>query len=423
MALLNLWSQNMSSGNPSSQTSILPGGAGGNAVAGTTTIPMLGVPTLEPIARMVNDQTPAYIDANGAQQGNLVVLGYGLPAGITSNVGGGYWQQSQAYARAHAPLAYGIVNVCPGLGIGQQVEVICNGPIQALCTTTTNAIAVGTLLCADGLGNLTSFQPPSGAPTPTITPVGTSGSTTYTYALVAVGANGTTSVIGTTASTVAGNATLSNTNYNQITWVPGGDAASYIIVRTSSAGTPSTVGVIGYATSTDTAFNDTGLAIVPNTSATQFFQRLAAPSTPTVTTSGTAGTTSYSYKITAVLPNGVYSAESTAGTVSTGNATLGAVNYNHITWSAVTGATLYVIDRTASAGVPSTLGTIGYFSVVPGSSPTYAFNDTGLAATTYTAVTTPTISPPAGTTLAISLGVVAASTSTPVLNPVWVGGF
>jgi len=414
----------MSSGNPSSQTSILPGGAGGNAVAGTTTIPMIGIPTLEPIARMVNDQTPAYLAANGALQGNLMVLGYGLPPGITSNSGGGYWTLSQTYARAHAPLSYGIVNVAPGLGIGQQPTIVCNGPIQALCTTTTNAIAVGTLLCADGLGNLTSFQPPSGAPTPTVTSVGTSGSTTYTYALVAVGADGTASAAhGTTASTTSGNATLSSVNYNQITYTPVGDAVSYIIVRTSSAGTPSTVGVIGYTGATDASFNDTGLAIVPNTSGTQFFQRLTAPSTPTVTTSGTAGTVSYSYKITAVLPNGVYSAESTAGTVTTGNATLSSVNYNQITWSAVTGATLYVIDRTASAGVPSTLGTIGYFSVVPGSSPTYAFNDTGLAATAYTAVTTPTISPPAGTTLAISLGVVAASTSTPVLNPVWVGGF
>ena len=422
MALLNLWNINFSSGNPSSLTSILPGGAGGNAVAGTTTMPMIGLPTLEPIERMINDQTPAYVAANGALQGNLVVLGYALPAGITSNNGGGYWTLSQFYGRAYPPLAYGIVSVAQGLGLGGEAKIVCNGPIQALCTATTNAIAVGTLLCADGLGNLTSFQPPSAAPTPTITPVGTSGSTTYTYGLVAVGADGTVSTI-TTGTTAGGNATLSNTNYNQVSWTQVADGSQYIIVRTSSAGTPSTVGVIGQVPSSDGTFNDTGLAIQPLTSATQFFQRLAAPSAPTVTTSGTAGTTSYSYKITAVAPNGVYSAESTTGTVSTGNATLSGTNYNHIAWSAVTGAVSYVIDRTAAAGTPSTLGTIGTFSVTPGSSPTYAFNDTGLAAVAYAAVTTPSLSPPAGTTLAISLGVLAASTSTPTLTPVWVGGF
>jgi hypothetical protein len=422
MALLQLWNINMASGNPSSLTSILPGGAGGNAVAGTTPVPMVGLPTAEPLDRSCNDQTPAYVAANGAIQGNLVVLPYGLPAGITSNSGGGYWSLSQFYARQHAPLSYGIVNVSQNSGVGQELFVCCNGPVQALCTTTTNAIAVGTWLCADGLGNLTAFQPPSAAPTPTITPVGTSGSTTYSYGLVAVGADGTVSTI-TTATTAGGNATLSNSNYNQISWTSVADGSTYIIVRTSSAGTPSTVGVIGQVSAADGTFNDTGLAIEPNTSATQFFQRLAAPSAPTVTTSGTAGTVSYSYKITAVAPNGVYSAESSAGTVSTGNATLGAVNYNHITWSAVTGAVLYVIDRTASAGTPSTLGTIGYFSVTPGSSPTYAFNDTGLAATAYTAVTAPFATPPAGSVLAISLGVLAASTSTPTLTNVWIGGF
>lgn len=420
--LRNLWNVNYSSGNPSSQTSILPGGAGGNAVAGTTPDPFIGIPTIEPFALTVNDQTPAYLAANGAAQGNLVVLPYGLLPGLASNSGAGYWTLSAFYSRAHAQFAYGIVNVSNS-AMGSAATIINVGPAQALCTTTTNAIAVGSLLCADGLGNLTTFQPPSGAPTPTIAAIGTSGSTTYTYALVALGASGTASAIGTTATSTSSNATLTNTNYNQISWTPVADGSQYVIVRTSSAGTPSAVGVIGQVSAAAGVFNDTGLPIFPNTSATQFFQRLAAPGTPTVTTSGTAGTTSYTYKITAVSPNGVYSAESTGGTISTGNATLSGTNYNHITWSAVTGAVQYIIDRTAAAGTPSTLGIIGAFSATPGSSPTYAFNDTGLAATAYAAVTTPTLSPQPGTVLGFALQALAASTSTPTLISVYVGGY
>src|SRR6266545_1808636 len=62
--------------------------------------------------------------------------------------------------------------------------------------------------------------------------------------------------------------------------------------------------------------------------------------TPTVTVVGAAGTTAYSYKITALSGAGETTV-GTAGTTATGNATLDGTNYNRVSWTAVTGATGY----------------------------------------------------------------------------------
>jgi hypothetical protein len=77
--------------------------------------------------------------------------------------------------------------------------------------------------------------------------------------------------------------------------------------------------------------------------------QLATPSAPTVTPVGTPGTTTYSYRITATDTDGQTLA-STAGTTTTGNAVLSATNYNHITWTAVTGASGYKVYGRTSGG-------------------------------------------------------------------------
>ena len=99
---------------------------------------------------------------------------------------------------------------------------------------------------------------------------------------------------------------------------------------------------------------------------------LATPGTPTVAPQGTAGTTTYSYRITARSLVGETLA-SPAGTTTTGNATLGATNFNRITWTSVSGAVDYRIYRTTSGGSPATTGLIG-------STTSLTFDDTGLAA-------------------------------------------
>lgn len=72
------------------------------------------------------------------------------------------------------------------------------------------------------------------------------------------------------------------------------------------------------------------------------FTSISAPSTPTVTRTGSAGTYTYSYKITAVTATGETTASS-AGSTTLNMATLDSTNYMTVTWSAVTNAIGYNI--------------------------------------------------------------------------------
>ena len=72
-----------------------------------------------------------------------------------------------------------------------------------------------------------------------------------------------------------------------------------------------------------------------------------APTGLAVATAGTAGSTTYGYRVSAVLASGETSACATV-TITTGNATLTGTNKNNLTWNAVTGAATYnVYGRTA----------------------------------------------------------------------------
>lgn len=421
--LLHLWQPGFQTGNPQTIIPLSPGGAGSGQSTPTAPseyYPYLGINTQEPIKIAFQD-TPlnnVYNTTTATPQGTIVSM---LPGtATTTNTGGANFSIPQQFASVLPKLTFGCVDRRSDVSAdpGGEAWAIATGPALALCTTGANAITYGTLLTTDGNGNLTSYNNPSAAPTPTVTPVGTSGSTTYTYGLVAVSPNGTYSAIAT-ATTGGGNATLSNTNYNQITWTPVADAVGYIVVRTVSSGTPSAVGVIGYVQSPTAVFNDTGLAVAPNTSATQFFQRLAAPSAGlSVVSGGTSGSTTWQYKVTAIGPNGVWSAESAATSATNGASALTTAAYTTFTWTNVAGAVLYAIDRTSAAGTPSSTGLIGFAN-----SGVTGFRDIGYAATTFTAVTTPLVTPQPGTCLAISLGTLAANTSTAASVPVYMLGF
>lgn len=125
---------------------------------------------------------------------------------------------------------------------------------------------------------------------------------------------------------------------------------------------------------------------------------LTTPSAPTVTNQGAAGSTSYTYLITARTLSGETIQSSTTVT-ATGNATLTGSNFNRITWSAVTGAADYRVWRTASSGTPSSTGVIGTVLA----SATLSLDDTGLTAT---AANTPS----QNTTNGLAIGVTSAST-------------
>jgi fibronectin-binding autotransporter adhesin len=122
-------------------------------------------------------------------------------------------------------------------------------------------LSVGTMTATNSLTLQGSFQA-SQLPTPsapTVTAVGTAGTTTYTYAISALDGSGETlPSSGTVISTA--NATLTGTNYNTISWTQVGGAVQYKVYRIASGGTPATTGLIGTVTSNVFTFSDTGLA-------------------------------------------------------------------------------------------------------------------------------------------------------------------
>lgn len=86
---------------------------------------------------------------------------------------------------------------------------------------------------------------------------------------------------------------------------------------------------------------------------------IGTPGAPTVTPQGTTGTTSYSYRISAIDADGETLA-SAAGTTATGNAALTSGNFNRVTWAAVARATGYRVYGRVAAGelLIATLGLV-----------------------------------------------------------------
>ena len=93
---------------------------------------------------------------------------------------------------------------------------------------------------------------------PTVTPQGTTGASTWTYKIEAINAD-QTSIASAGGSTATGNATLSSSNFNRITWTAVTGATSYRIYRTAVATSPTTTGVIAVV-GTVLQLDDTGLA-------------------------------------------------------------------------------------------------------------------------------------------------------------------
>lgn len=88
------------------------------------------------------------------------------------------------------------------------------------------------------------------------------------------------------------------------------------------------------------------------------YSALTTPTGLAVTPTGTTGSTTYSYRVSAFNSVGETLACTSVST-STGNATLSATNYNTLTWSAVSGATGYNIWGRYATGLGETyMGTV-----------------------------------------------------------------
>ena len=156
---------------------------------------------------------------------------------------------------------------------------------------------------------------------PVLTHGGAIGTTTYGYKITATNRLGETAASPVGGSDL-GNATLSGTNWNIISWQAVEHATGYKIYRTVGSVVPTLVGTVA---STTLVFHDTGL--VGTT--------IAPPTTNT--TAGTVGTTTYSYVVTALLGLGE-TANSPTGITTTGKATLSSTTYNTVSWAKVTNA-------------------------------------------------------------------------------------
>lgn len=242
--------------------------------------------------------------------------------------------------------------------------------------------------------------------TPTVAFTGTAGSTTYTYKVV--GRAGSLQAPSATVSTTTANATLSAANFNTLTFTPTPGFLVFDIYRTAGGSTQGMIGTVvaalGPNVSTPTlTFADTGLVADGSTAPTAnttgaitgdlamygnlTVNALVTPHAPLVTPQGVVGVSTWGYKVVArsgspVTPTG-HSAVSSAGTTTTGNATLTSANRNLISWQSVPGAVSYDVYRTSSATSPTTTGLIG-------NTTGRTFTDTGIAGDSSSAPTTNT---------------------------------
>ncbi len=96
---------------------------------------------------------------------------------------------------------------------------------------------------------------------------------------------------------------------------------------------------------------------------------IATPSAPVVTPTGTTGATSYSYKIVGANKDQT-SVASSAGSTTTGNASLSSTNFNRVTWTASSYATYYYVYRTVGGATTGVIAVVG--------AGTLQLDDTGL---------------------------------------------
>lgn len=127
------------------------------------------------------------------------------------------------------------------------LKLVCSPTVYAPATNTTT---LGTLAAKNVV---VTALPASGSIT--VTPTGTTGATTYTYSLQACLADGTCNAAGAASTTAAGNATLSASNFNRLSWSAVAGAASYKVRRDVGGATQ---GVIWSGTAL--TVDDTGLA-------------------------------------------------------------------------------------------------------------------------------------------------------------------
>ena len=201
----------------------------------------------------------------------------------------------------------GIANVS---GSAQNTTGTIGASSAALTLVAAKDFVNGEGIRINHAGAAFSASPPTAA---TVTPHGTTGSTSYTYQLFSIDAHGGFGAAITGFSTGTGNATLSASNYNLISFTGGAGTAGYGVCKTIS-GVSTFIGIVQGAAGT--VFVDQGLTSfpfvdwIPTTCPT-----IAAADALTTTISMGGGTTSLTLgasAITAVSGQGVFHDDSAA---------------------------------------------------------------------------------------------------------------
>jgi hypothetical protein len=149
-------------------------------------------------------------------------------------------------------------------------------------------------------------------------------------------------------------------------------AGKYVVWNNDAGLARDSVGTIGVENASYGAGYYDGLK-----AATLSLQQLASPpGSPTIGQAGTAGSTSYSYRVVAYMGDGSATTAGGTGSTSTGNATLSSSSYNTVTFTQVTGASSYGIYRTAAGGTGNS-GTTGLVGTIAYNG--FIFHDTGAA--------------------------------------------
>lgn len=134
-------------------------------------------------------------------------------------------------------------------------SIVAGSPILIL--NDVSDFEVGHGICIFGIGAMPSVQSPTN---PSVTPTGTTGSTTYVYSIAPLDANGGVGKAINTFSTSTGNSVLSQTqyvNYNAISWsAPSSGPTPKAYAIYGDGGLGGQLSLIGVTTGT--TFNDIG---------------------------------------------------------------------------------------------------------------------------------------------------------------------
>lgn len=196
--------------------------------------------------------SPSWVNLNGLYAPINSPAFTGVPTAPTATTG---TNTTQVATTAFVQSQIAAVGAIPNLsGLTSTTTGTINAGSSSLTLGASNGFANGQGLMVVGAGPAMAIATPTGG---TVTPIGTTGSTTYFYSVASIDAAGGVSIGESGFSTSSGNASLTcngaTENLNQVSWTaPSGNPNGYAVYR-NIAGTYRLIG-----TTSTTTFYDCG---------------------------------------------------------------------------------------------------------------------------------------------------------------------